>query len=50
MKKTVKEKNKFEEVKMRDFDKQNMIMSLKDEADTMKQIKGVRMHIRKRKK
>lgn len=39
MKKSVREKNKFEEVKMRELDKNNMIMSLKDEAETMKQIK-----------
>lgn len=31
----MKNKNKFEEVKMRETDKRNMIMSLKDEANTM---------------
>lgn len=30
-----KDKNKFEEVKMRELDKRKMLMSLKDEADTM---------------
>lgn len=31
----VKNKNKFEEVKMRELDKRNMIMQLKDEAGPM---------------